>query len=456
MRQLPRLVGCAGVYPRGVGGPGGRAVVRMARDRDADERGLFVVMRRCCVVLALLAMVIGGLSALPAQAVDKDWVPPAGVSFNEPRGGPKARTKLVRRVIAGIKNARKGSTIRFAMYSFDRRDVANALLKAHRRGVNVQLIVNDNWTSYQTVRLRRELGTKPRKKSFYVICKGACRGGKGNLHMKVYAFSETGAATKVIMTGSANLTNRAVSLQWNDQVTLLDQPGLYDAFLEIFRELKFDKRVSPRRLTYEGGESFDALFYREVDPNSTINSALQPRLPTPSEDPVMRRLRLIDCDAESGFGLQGKTKIRIMMYGWNKDRGVYLAKRIAELKREGCDIAVITSVAGGKVVKILNRARIPIKSADYDYQTDLITEEETVNFYSHLKVLTVNGTYGGKSVRTVWTGSENWSGTSFLNDELIIHMTSDKVYEKYLDRYRKLWNRFTHPVGVHPENLPVP
>lgn len=400
-------------------------------------------------------MVIGGLSTLPAQAVDKDWVPPSGVAFNQPRGGPKARTKLVRRVIAGIRNARKGSTIRFAMYSFDRRDVADALLKAHSRGVNVQLVVNDNWTSFQTVRLRRALGTKPRKKSFYVICEGACRGGRGNLHMKVYAFSETGAASSVLMTGSANLTNRAVSLQWNDQVTLLNQPGLYGAFLKIFRELKFDKRVSPRRLTYDGGDAFDALFYREVDPNSTINSALQPRLPAPADDPVMKRLRRIDCVAEKGFGAQGKTKIRIIMYGWNKNRGIYLAERIADLKREGCDVAVITSVAGGKVVQILNRARIPIKSADYDYQTDLITGEETVNFYSHHKVLTVNGTYDGKSVRTVWTGSENWSGTSFLNDELIIHMTSDKVYGIYLDQYAKLWKRYSHPVGVHPETLPA-
>ena len=51
--------------------------------------------------------------------------------------------------------------------------------------------------------------------------------------MKVYAFSQTGAAKKVIMTGSSNLTNRAVSLQWNDQITLLNvDPALYDPVLE--------------------------------------------------------------------------------------------------------------------------------------------------------------------------------------------------------------------------------
>lgn len=420
-------------------------------------------MRRLWLVVPTLALVLGGITALPAQAAVEPapakkadtWVPPAGVAFNKPRGGQKARTKLVRQVIAGIKHSPPGSTIKIAAYSFDRRDVANALLKARKRGVNVQMIVNDNWTSPQTVRLRKALGKKPKKKNFVVICKGACRGGKGNLHMKVYAFSQTGAATKVIMTGSANLTDRAVSLQWNDQVTILNQPGLYDAYLRIFKQLKFDKRVSPRRLTYNGGDNFDALFYKEgAKSTSTVNSSVQAKLPGPSEDPVMKTLRAIDCKAADGYGVGGRTSIRIMMYGWNKVRGNWLADRVAFLKRSGCDVGIITSVAGGKVVKTLNRARIPLKSADYDYQTNLITEEQTVNFYSHLKVLMINGTFQGKSVKTVWTGSENWSGTSFLNDELIIHMTGTKVYNKYLAKYRTMWKRYTHPVGVRPENLP--
>ncbi len=430
-------------------------------------------MRRLWLLVPMIALILGGLTVVPATAAlapaaspvsvtagDRadaraNWTPPAGVAFNKPRGGVKARTKLIRRVIEGIKHAPKGSTIRFAMYSFDRQDVTKALIKARKRGVRIQMIVNDNWTSPQTNYLRRVLGTKPRKKNFYVICEGACRGGKGNLHMKVYAFSQTGAAKKVIMTGSSNLTNRAVSLQWNDQLTLVDEPGLYDAFLKVFKQLKFDRKVKNRRLTYNGDDSFDALFYKqEATPTSTVNSSVLSRVPPPSKDPVLKRLKAVNCKAKSGYGAGGKTVIRIMMYGWNKVRGNYLADRVAYMKRQGCNIAIITSVAGGAVVKTLNQARIPLKSADYDYQTNLITEEETVNFYSHLKVMMVNGTYGGKSVKTVWSGSENWSGTSFLNDELIIHMTGKKIYNKYLKRYKLIWNRYSHPVGVHPENLP--
>ena len=390
-----------------------------------------------------MALVLGGLAVVPAYA--EEWIPPSGAAFNRPRGGVKARTKLVRRVITAINHAPEGSVIRFAMYSFDRRDVANALLRAHKRGVNVQLIVNDNWTSYQTVRLRRVLGTKPGKKSFYVICRGSCRGGKGNLHMKVYSFSRTGGATKVLMTGSGNLTNRAVSLQWNDQVTLLNAPGLFDVYVKVFEQLKLDRRVSPRRVTYAGTDTLDALFYRTVaEPTSTVTSATQPRRrPKPADDPVLKRLKAVDCAAAPGYGNGGRTRIRIMMYAWMRDRS-YLADRVAYLKRQGCDIRVITSVSSSRVVRIIKAAGIPTRSADYDL-VENAEGELVVNFYSHLKAMTLDGTYRGKSVRTIWTGSENWSGVSFLNDELTLQLSGDTVHAKYVKHFNLLWNRHTHP-----------
>ena len=89
------------------------------------------MFRRLILAVAALALLLGGLSIMPAQA--DDWKPKAGVSFNKPRNGVKARSRLIRKVIAGIEHAPKKSTIRFAIYSFDRKDVANALLKARKR-----------------------------------------------------------------------------------------------------------------------------------------------------------------------------------------------------------------------------------------------------------------------------------------------------------------------------------
>ena len=382
-------------------------------------------------------------------------MPHLGADFNNPVGRPQARTLLVKRVLAAIRHTRKGETIRFAMYSFDRRDVADALLKAHRRGVHVQMIVNDNWTSASTKRLRKVLGRNADKKHFVVICEGSCRGGPGNLHLKVYSFTKTGAAENVIITGSANLTDRAVSLQWNDLFTVAGNQEFFDTFVQVFNQLKRDKKVKPRWVYYTSN-SMDATFYRDSDGSTSGRSSQgetrsEPaaRFPTQAEDPVMQRLKAVRCKAKPGSGVKGRTVVRIMMYAWQNERGKYLARRVADMKRRGCDVKVILSVPGGGVVRALRAANVPMKSADYQFNA-----EGKVNFYSHLKVLAVNGTYHRKPTRTVWTGSENWSKMSFRNDELIMQINKRKAFRDYADHFNYLWKNGTHPVGEQPTGKP--
>ena len=89
----------------------------------------------------------GGGGPKPGTSPHATWKPPTGAAFNYPVGSHAARTVLVRRVIAAINHTLGGETIRIAAYSFDRTDVMNALLAAHRRGVRVQIVLNDNWFS---------------------------------------------------------------------------------------------------------------------------------------------------------------------------------------------------------------------------------------------------------------------------------------------------------------------
>ena len=383
------------------------------------------------------------------------WRPHLGADFNNPVGSRAARSVLVKRVLAAVRHTRKGQTIRFAMYSLDRRDVVDALLKAHRRGVHVQVVVNDNWTSAATARLRKVLGRNPDKKHFVVICEGSCRGGPGNLHLKVYSFTRTGAADDVIITGSANLTDRAVSLQWNDLYTVAGNSKFFDTFVSIFNQLKRDKKVKPRWVFYKS-KSMDATFYRESNTSASgaasrgeVQNEPAARFPTQEEDPVMQRLKAVRCKAKPGSGINGHTVVRIMMYAWQNERGKYLARRVAEMKRRGCNVKVILSVPGGGVVRTLREANVPMKSADYQYNA-----EGVVNFYSHLKVLAVNGTYRRKPTRTVWTGSENWSRMSFRNDELIMQISTRKAFRDYADWFNYLWKHGTHPMGERPTNKP--
>lgn len=379
-------------------------------------------------------------------------MPPQGAAFNDPAGTRDQRVVLMRRVIGSINHTPRGEYIRIAAYSFDLKPVADALIDAHRRGVHVQIVLNDNWTSGQTMRLRRVLGRNPNRRHFVRICEGSCRGGPGNLHLKVYAFTRTGGARNVVMTGSANMTERAVKWQWNDMVTLVGVKGLHDTFVKIFNQLKYDKIVRPRWVTYSDGGNVSAQFYRTSTSGS--ESTTTSRLPTADEDPVLKRLKAINCDAVAGSGIDGKSVIRIMMYGWQGTRGQYLADRVVQMHRRGCNIKVLTSVAGGGVIKRLNEGKVPVLSMDYDYIVDETTGEEKVNYYSHLKAMTLNGTYQGKPVKMTWTGSENWSSMSFRNDEIILAVNRLSMYVRYRDEFNFLWKTYGHRVGFHPDGPP--
>lgn len=420
-------------------------------------------MHRRILFFLLSGLLLTALFAAPSNALGKGgkndgggknapWTPPMGATFNNPVGSKDGQHANVDRVIKAVKETPKGETIRLAMYSFDIKRVADALLDARKRGVRVQMIVNDNWTSPQTARLRKKLGKNIHKNNFVQICHGSCRGGKGNLHLKVYAFSKTGDTSKFLITGSSNLTDRAERLQWNDVFSMQDD-GLYDTFMQIFKELKKDKRTKPRWVSYSS-DQVKANFYRTKDgrlvrPAPVVRTRYAQKL-NRRTDPVLKRLQDVDCKTGKGYGLNGHTVIRIAMYAWNGERGKYLADQVAQLKRQGCKIRTILSVPGGGVVLRLRNAGVEMRSADWNYLPTGV-----VNFYSHLKVMTLSGTYKGKKTRTIWTGSENWSPMSFLNDELTIELSKKSTYDAYLARFNSLWADSTHPMGQHPSGKPA-
>ena len=82
-----------------------------------------------------------------------------------------------------------------AAYSFAMPSTAQALRRAHRRGVRVQVVVDDRSAQWGSVRaLRRELGTSTRRHSFVRVCDHSCRGTTGNQHAKFVTISRSGRA----------------------------------------------------------------------------------------------------------------------------------------------------------------------------------------------------------------------------------------------------------------------
>ena len=142
-----------------------------------------------------------------------DWEAHSGPFFNDPHL-TKGHFQIERRVINTIKHTPKGSTIRIAIYSLDRIRWPQALVAAHRRGVQVQMLLNDHWENRAMKVLRAEIGKNPRKGSFIYKCKQSCRGAANefnNLHSKFYLFSQAGMSEDVVAVGSANMTRNAAS-----------------------------------------------------------------------------------------------------------------------------------------------------------------------------------------------------------------------------------------------------
>jgi phosphatidylserine/phosphatidylglycerophosphate/cardiolipin synthase-like enzyme len=405
-------------------------------------------MLRRAGVLIIAVVTFMPLLGGTAAAYDPTYDPGQGPSFNQPQ--PKGNAdvyQIARHIVAAIRNVPgyvapepgvEGPArpeIKIATYSHDLQQVTDELISAYRRGVSVQMVLNDNWTSDQTRQLMRVLGRDRSAPSFVHVCDGACRGAGtvSNQHAKMYLFSETGAARNVVMTGSANTTEYAAKVHWNDLFTVKDAPNLYDVYHKVFEQMKVDDGSPNGYLPYEA-DGYDGYFFPKYGF-------------TKADDPVLDRLNKVNCDAPGG-GINGHTAIRVAMYAWSGDRGLWIAEKMAQLQRRGCKIRALVSNQGRVVLRELKSAGITVRSGSLNLNGRLNDGFENSGFevFVHEKWMALNGTFDGSLGRHVWTGSDNWSDLSNNNDEATIHVRGAGYYNRYMDNYGLIWSSWSRPL----------
>ena len=163
----------------------------------------------------------------------------------------KDRFVIERHILRAIRNTPRGEKIIISAYSLDRQVFADELIRAHKRGVKVQVLLNDHLVPNAQVRIQRVLGHNTKKSSFLKRCISGCRADENeynNLHSKFYLFSRTGRNRNVVMLGSQNMTLNAVRWQWNDLWTTVGKTTLYDQFEALFNDMRPD--WDKRRATY--------------------------------------------------------------------------------------------------------------------------------------------------------------------------------------------------------------
>lgn len=391
------------------------------------------------VLAAAVACVLAALAWSPSDA--SGWTPREGAVFNVPRSTPAKENRLEDQVVAAIAHAKSGSTIRMAMFSFDRHRVSQALVDAYHRGVNVQVIVNSHEFPGAQVQLYRALGQNRTSSSWYYQCRASCRGVGDVQHSKFVLFSQTGSASDVVMVGSLNMKENGTVNQFNDLLTLNHRVNVYDELAKVFDQMKQDRQPSHPFIDYAVSN-----FHLYVMPFPRGSAVTKSTEWTIARDPITQLLAPVKCTGADTD--TGRTIVRVNMHAWSDSRGVALAREFRNLYAKGCDVKIQVGFASHSVRDVFaqstSRGRVPVRSTGFDTNGD-----GEIDLYSHQKELEINGHYGSqKNKKLVVTGSSNYQAGGQYGDELIFVIDSAKIYGQYAANWRWSWDYHTHGFAV--------
>ena len=319
-------------------------------------------MRKSFVVALLTAALLvsatlglqGPALAKPAKGTPDNFVPKSGPAFNDPYGKPYEVRRLIRQVNRTIDSVPKKQKIRIASWNVRSASIVTSLIRAHQeRKISVQVVMdrhnyNPNNPNSDARRLIEGLkkGNKKRPKemrSFVRRCVSACRGKSGIAHTKFFLFSQVKQVPNVIMYGSYNATELGATIQWNDLYTIKKDAPRYATFEAVFDQMAKQKTVKQGLVAYDDG---------------VIANGFYPfRGEGAVGDPVIDILNMVSCTGAATTN--GRTRIRIAQTAMYGDRGITIAKKLAALRKQGCNIRLVYAMFGNNVLKVLRRRGCP-------------------------------------------------------------------------------------------------
>jgi hypothetical protein len=361
-------------------------------------------------VVALAVLSLGVVIVPPAQAA---YMPTAGAAFNDPTSKSRSQqTVLMDQIIAAVNNVPAGSVIRVVAYSFDYQPVANALIKAHDRGVQVRLLIDSHTSTHQIRLLKNELGTGTSDGSYLRTCKYSCMANKPSfIHSKLYLFSRTGGAKYVSMNSSANPAETGISKSWNNTYTTIGDKTLYDANVDNFNDMLPDKTNTDYYHTVESGNLKEYFFPRAGS--------------TKKSDTLYNILNDVSCPST----------IKLTTYFWTSAR-LYLAEKLSALKKAGCNVEVIYPDGPGGQDTIYPQVTAELRNGDIPTWNTRPRE----GLYVHNKVILIDGTYQGvANQKIVYATSQNLTLTSLReSNEVMLRIPIPSVYWQYWGNFEEI------------------
>lgn len=331
-------------------------------------------------------------AVLPEAPAQKEVV------FTIPGPDAEADMSIENRLLELIAMTEDGSSIRVSMFSWTRDPVAEALVDAFARGVDVRVVIDHGASDLEPARILRDgLGDDR-----VVACgAGTACIGDGINHNKFFLWSRTSdGAENVVAQSSANLTNTQLQ-KHNNLVIIRDDPALYDGYMQYWDDL--------------AARSHDLDYYRSVEGAGT-KAYFFPRR---SGDTIVNILENVDC---SGGG-----DIRVAMAIFS-DARVEVAQALRTLARNGCSVRAVLNDPGPDIEEALD--------GEVDY-VDYFGRPEHDGVHS--KYLLVDGDYDGAHRRLVWTGSHNYTGRALHdNDETLLKLDDETIFQAFWDDWETM------------------
>ena len=307
-------------------------------------------------------------------------------------------------------------------------EVITALQRADHRGVNVRVVVSAVKVSASTAKLRDDLNDRSNPDSWFKACRESCSGpsGIGVAHAKIFTVSNfngpNGQIVDTTIIGTGNLTSGGSKTSFNSWHIIPNNRALYGGATEVIVGMRADRPTNQARYKVLWAGAYTLLTLPQE---------------TSTPDPILNVLNTTQCATTRGHA--GRTVIRVAQFYWSNAR-ISIARRLAVLKRDGCNVAVIYASIDRAVLKVLLEARIPV----YDSVSH--------GTYNHSKTLIVSGRLGATDGDMVSQGSANWSYPNLVhNDETVFRIRSKST----TDKYRAMWNRWAS-WSTRPTRLPSP
>lgn len=378
-----------------------------------------------------LALVLIAMTAHAANVVDSHDVKPLEFEtvFNEPGFNDQPDYTVENKVVALVNEAVPGSVIRLSQYHFNRPAIANALVAASKRGVDVRVVLDGS----NEPRVVNE-GSGQKILSEQLVCKegedclkfchgpisfklgshsfgGSCNGLIID-HNKFVILSELSTGDRnVVVQSSENYTDDQQHL-YNDLIVIKNDKSLFDGFTAYWENLFRDHT----RL----GHFEDAIG------DGPVRAKYFPRLFGP--DPIMQMLKRVSCEPAGSM-------IRVVAADFTRTD---VAARLGELARQGCDVKVLSRFdpkAFSPAATVGHKLGRNLIVLPYEGKSLATRSENSI----HAKMMIIDAAVDGSSekIPLVLTGSHNLDFFSLhTNDETLLEIQDQRVF----DRYLKFWN----------------